>query len=180
MIRRKIIPRNLHCWIKQWIQMKRKNPQKPSKKKWMRWTPGEEEITFIPGHHIFWLPSTYHAFIAGDLRTPDLPFIFWASIWLPLPPKLENATDAVFEALNKFINKLQEVDKKFCIFPHNLTKYGLINTMPKVINEPDDLPTEVEEWLEYFLQANQGIQEETFTCPHYLDAAYPSQRLWRR
>jgi len=34
-----------------------------------------------------------------------------------------------------------------------LTKYGLTNTMPKVIDEPDDLPTEVEEWLEYFPQA---------------------------
>jgi len=32
-------------------------------------------------------------------------------------------------------------------------KYGSINMMPKVIDKPDDLPTEVEEWLEYFLQA---------------------------
>jgi len=59
----------------------------------------------------------------------------------------------VFEAIDEFFTKVQEVDKKFTVFPHNLSKYSTMNNMPKVIDNPDSIPTKVEDWLDYFLQA---------------------------
>ncbi len=46
-----------------------------------------EEISFGGDHTFFRPPSFARAFVASDLRTPDLPHIFWASIRIPVPPK---------------------------------------------------------------------------------------------
>jgi len=112
----------------------------------------EEEVMFIPGS-TFCLPLAHQVFTAEDLCTLDLPFIFWALIRLPLLTKPKNAMDVVFKAINEFFTKLQEADRKFTVFPRNLSKYGSLNSMPKVINDLDGIPTKVEDWLEYFPQA---------------------------
>jgi len=79
----------------------------------------EEEITFLPSRLIYRPVLSHQTFTANDVHTPDLPFIFWALICLPLPPKPKNSTNMIFEAINKFFTKMQEADKKFTVFPHH-------------------------------------------------------------
>jgi len=112
-----------------------------------------EEISFGGDHTFFRPPSFARAFVASDLRTPDLPHIFWASIRIPVPPKPVNATDAMFDALDEFVTKMKEADRRFTVFPHNLSKYGTMDNLPHFIDDPEDLPTEVDDWLVYFPQA---------------------------
>jgi len=92
------------------------------------------------------------------MRSPDLPHIFWASIRLPIPASPPNATDAMFDALDKFLTKMQEADRKFTIFPHNLSQYGSTQALPPILNDPEALPSEVDNWLMYFLQAKPRFQ----------------------
>jgi len=87
------------------------------------------------------------------LCAPDLPFIFWALIRIPLRPSPANAMDAIFDALDEFLTKMQEVDRKFMVFLHNLSQYGSLNSLPQVIDNPEGLPTESDDWLVYFPQA---------------------------
>jgi len=97
------------------------------------------EISFGPSHSFFWPPSFPRALVTQDLRTPDLPHIFCASIRLPLPASLTNATDAMFDALDKFLIKMQEVDCKFLIFLHNLSQYGSLTALPLTLDNPEAL-----------------------------------------
>jgi len=117
----------------------------------------EEEISFRPGHLFFRPPSFSCAFVASDLRTPDLQNIIWASIQIPVPSAPGNATDAMFDALDVFLTKMKEADRCFTVFPHNLSHYGSLNNLPHLIEDPDDLPTEVDDWLVYFLQAKPSF-----------------------
>jgi len=83
--------------------------------------PQDGEISFGPS--FFWPPLFSRTMVAQDLHTPNLPYIFWASIQLPLPASPTNTTDAMFDALDKFLTKMQEADRKFSIFPttcHNM------------------------------------------------------------
>jgi len=114
-------------------------------------TPQDEEISF--GSTQTYPPSSNRAFVARDLQSPDLPHIFWASICIPVPAAPSNATDAVFDALDKFLTKMKEADCKFTVFPHNLSQYGTLDNLPHAIEDPDDLPMEVDKWLTYFPQA---------------------------
>jgi len=120
--------------------------------------PHDGEISFGPGHSFFCPPSFSQALVAQDLRTPDLPNIFWASIRLPIPASPSNATDAMFDALDEFLTKMQEADWKFSIFPHNLSQYGSLTALPPILDDPELLPLEVNDWLVYFLQAKPRFQ----------------------
>jgi len=73
--------------------------------------PRDEEISFGDNQTYFRPPSFNRAFVAQDLRTPDLPHIFWASIRIPVPSAPSNATDAMFDALDDFITKMKEADR---------------------------------------------------------------------
>jgi len=95
--------------------------------------PCDGEISFSPGHSFFCPLSFSRALVAQDLRTPDLPHIFWASIRLPIPASPSNATDAMFDALDEFLTKMQEADWKFSIFPHNLSQYGSLMALPPIL-----------------------------------------------
>jgi len=70
-----------------------------------------------------------------------------------VPSAPSNATDAMFNVLDNFLTKMKEVDFQFTIFPHNLSKYGTLDNLPHIIEELEDLPTEVNDWLVYFPQA---------------------------
>jgi len=115
--------------------------------------PNEEEISFGPGHLFFCPPSFACTFVASDLRTPDLQNIMWTSIRIPVPSAPANTTDAMFDALDEFLTKMKEADRCFTVFPHNLSQYGSLNNLPRSIEDPDDLPMEVDDWLVYFPQA---------------------------
>jgi len=58
----------------------------------------------------------------------------------------------MFDALDKFLTKMQEADRKFSIFPHNLSQYGSLAALPPTLNNPERLPSEVDDWLVYFPQ----------------------------
>jgi len=116
-----------------------------------------EEISFGSEHTFFRPPSFGRAFVARDLRTPDLPHVFWASIRIPVPTTPGNATDATFDALDEFMTKMKEADCRFTVFPHNLSKYRTLDNLPHSLDDPEDLPTKVDDWLVYFPQAK----------PHY-------------
>jgi len=120
--------------------------------------PKEGEISFSPGHSFFWPPSFLRNMVAQDLRTPNLPFIFWASIQLPLPASPTNATNVMFHMLDEFLTKMQEADHKFLIFPHNLLQYGSLKSLPPIIDDPEVLLSEVDNWLVYFPQAKLRFQ----------------------
>jgi len=64
----------------------------------------------------------------------------------------------MFDALDKFLTKMQEADRKFSIFLHNLSQYGSLEHLPLVIDNPECLPTKVNNWLVYFPQAKQRFQ----------------------
>jgi len=47
-----------------------------------------------------------------------------------------------------------EADAHFTVFPHNLSEYESTNDLPEPIEDPDMLPDDVNEWLQYFSQAH--------------------------
>jgi len=59
----------------------------------------------------------------------------------------------MFDALDEFVTKMKEADRRFTVFPHNLSHYGTLDNLPHSIKDPEDLPTEVDDWLVYFPQA---------------------------
>jgi len=55
----------------------------------------------------------------------------------------------MFEHLETFMTYMLEADKHFTVFPHNLSKYESAEDLPEPLEDPDHLPSEVDEWLEY-------------------------------
>jgi len=108
-----------------------------------------EEISFSGDHTFFRPPSFARAFVVQDLCTPNLPHIFWASIRIPVLPTPGNMTDAMFDALDKFVTKMKKADHQFTVFPHNLSKYGMLDNLPHSLEDLEDLPTEVDDWLDF-------------------------------
>jgi len=64
----------------------------------------------------------------------------------------------MFDALDKFLTKMQEADRKFTVFLHNLSQYGSLTSLPSALDNPELLPTEVDDWLVYFPQAKPRFQ----------------------
>jgi len=60
----------------------------------------------------------------------------------------------MFKHLESFITNMLEADAHFTMFPHNLSKYETTNDLPEPIKDPDMLPDDVNEWLQYFPQAH--------------------------
>ncbi len=59
----------------------------------------------------------------------------------------------MFDALDEFVTKMKEADCRFTVFLHNLSKYGTLDNLPHSLEDPEDLPPEVDDWLMYFPQA---------------------------
>jgi len=74
---------------------------------------------------------------------PQIYLIFSGPQLGPSAISTKHATDAMFDALNKFLMKMKEVDCQLTVFPHNLSQYGTLNNLPHIIDKPEDLPTEV-------------------------------------
>jgi len=107
------LSKNPHHPIRRWTLTKPRNLEKTWKQSYINqrhWRKRSGRMILRP----------HRTFTAEDLRTPDLPFIFWASIGLPLLPEPENSMGAVFEAIDEFFTKMQEADKKFMVFSHHL------------------------------------------------------------
>jgi len=86
--------------------------------------PQDKEISFGVSQSFFRPPSFARAFVAQDLRTPDLPHIFWASIRIPVLLAPSNATNAMFDTFDDFLTKMKEVDHRFTVFPTTSPNMG--------------------------------------------------------
>jgi len=64
----------------------------------------------------------------------------------------------MFNALDEFLTKMQEADWKFMVFPHNLSQYGSLTSLPSMLDDLECLPMEVDNWLIYFPQVKPRFQ----------------------
>jgi len=100
------------------------------------------------------LPPSYHCTITEEqLRDDYRPYVFWASLRIPIPEKPDDPVTTMFEYLEQFITHMLDADAHFSVFLHNLSAYESLDDLPELIEDPDHLPAEVDEWLEYFPRA---------------------------
>ena len=95
-------------------------------------------------------PSYYRTLMEETLRDDDRPYVFWASIRIPIPEKPDDPITTMFDHLQNFMVHMLEADAHFTVFPYNLSNYETLDDMPEPLEDPDHIPGEVEEWLEYF------------------------------
>jgi len=75
---------------------------------------GEEEINFEESP--FQIPPSFSCNITEEtLHDNDRPYVFWASLWLPVPKDLVNPMAMVYNALEEIIMQLAEEDPNFVI-----------------------------------------------------------------
>jgi len=60
---------------------------------------------------------------------------------------------AVFNALKEFVSQFADEDSNFVVFPYNLSDYESVEDLPPPIEMAEDIPDDINEWLEYFLGA---------------------------
>jgi len=97
------------------------------------------------------LPPSFQRTITEEiLRDGDRPYVFWANIRFPIPEKPEDPVATMFDHLERFMHNMLEADAHFTVFPHNLSEYESIEDLPEPLEDPDQIPGEVEDWLEYF------------------------------
>jgi len=85
----------------------------------------------------------------------------------------------MFDALDEFLTKMKEADRCFTVFPHNLSHYGSLNNLPCSIEDPDNLPTEVEDWLVYFLQAKPRFNGGNVYTTALIGSSIPLGRIMK-
>jgi len=107
----------------------------------------EEVINFKEDFQI--PPSFSHLINKETLCDDNHPYIFWASLWMPIPKDLPNPMAAVYNALKEFITQLADKDPHFMVYPYKLSAYELIKDLPPPIETPDDIPNDINDWLEY-------------------------------
>jgi len=111
----------------------------------------EEEITF---EEDFVIPPSFNRPINEEtLCDDDHPYVFWASLRLPIPLNPVNLMAAVYSALEEFILTFTGEDPNFVGFPYKLSAYKSIEDLPPLIETTEDIPNNIEEWLEYFPRA---------------------------
>jgi len=123
----------------------------------------KEEIEFE--ENLFQIPPSFNRSINKEtLHDDDHPYMFWASLCLPILKDLVNPMAAVFDALEEFVMQLTDEDPNFVIFPHNVSEYKSVDDLPPPIETPDNLPGDIDKWLTHFPQAKPRISgSNTFT-----------------
>jgi len=105
------------------------------------------------------LPPSFPQTITEELlRDDDRHYVFWANIRIPIPKNPEDPVATMFDHLERFMHNMLEADAHFTVFPHNLSEYESIEDLPKPLEDPDQIPGEVEDWLEYFPGARPQAQ----------------------
>jgi len=108
----------------------------------------EEEILFEKDFQI--PPSFGRAINEETLQDDDHPYVFWASLRLPIPLNPPNPMAAVYDALEEFMSQFTDEDPNFIVYPYKVSKYESTDDLPPPIETPDDIPDDVDDWLEYF------------------------------
>jgi len=62
-------------------------------------------------------PSFHHTLTEETLCDDDRPYVFWASIWIPIPEKPDDPVTMMFEHLENFMIHMLEVDTHFHCVP---------------------------------------------------------------
>jgi len=79
----------------------------------------------------FQIPPSFGRPITKEtLRNKDHPYVFWASLRMPIPQNPANPMAAVFDALEEFISQMSEEDPQFVVFPYNLSDYESVEDLP--------------------------------------------------
>jgi len=72
---------------------------------------------------------------------------------------------AVFDALKEFVSQLAEEDPNFVIFPYKLSAYKSIDDLPPLIETMEDIPDDINGWLDYFPGAKPRVTGgDTYTA----------------
>jgi len=85
----------------------------------------------------------------------------------------------MFDTLDKFLTKMQEADHKFTVFPHNLSQYRSLTSLPLALDDPELLPTEVDDWLVYFPQAKPQFQGGNVYMTVLIGTSMPLGRIMK-
>ncbi len=102
----------------------------------------------------FQIPPSFGRPITEEtLCDADHPYVFWASLRLPIAKDPANPMAAVFNALKEFVSQFADEDSNFVVFPYNLSDYESVEDLPPPIEMAEDIPDDINEWLEYFLGA---------------------------
>jgi len=79
----------------------------------------------------FQIPPSFGRPITEEtLRDKEHPYVFWASLRMPIPPNPANPMAAIFDALEEFISQLSEEDPHFVVYPYNLSAYDEVEDLP--------------------------------------------------
>jgi len=98
----------------------------------------EEEIDFE--ENPFQIPPSFNQSINEEtLRDDDHPYVFWASLRLPILKDPVNPMAAVFDALEEFVTQLANEDPNFIVFLHNVSEYESADDLLPPIKTPDDI-----------------------------------------
>jgi len=70
------------------------------------------------------LPPSFHRTINKEqLCDAECPYVFWATIRIPIPKNLVDPVAMIFEYLETFNNNMLKADAHFSVFLHNLSKF---------------------------------------------------------
>jgi len=71
---------------------------------------------------------------------------------------------AVYDTLEEFIAQMVDEDPNFIVYPYHLSKYESVEDLPPPIETQEDLPDDIDEWLDYFPRAKPRISGgDTYT-----------------
>jgi len=95
-------------------------------------------------------PSFHHTIMEETLHNNDCLYVFWAMICIPIPENPADLVSTMFEHLKMFITNMLKADAHSSVFLHNLSEYESMEDLPEPVKDPDQLPADMDEWLEYF------------------------------
>jgi len=72
---------------------------------------------------------------------------------------------------------LVDKDPNFVVFPHNLSKYKLVEDLPPRIETLEDLPSNIDEWLMYFPQAKPRVSGSDMYTTLLIGLSIPLPKL---
>jgi len=79
----------------------------------------------------FTIPPSFGQDLSEEsLKDNEHPFVLLANLKIPLPENPGRVTDAMFDCLADFIEAVGKEDKKFIVFPHNLSNYKAVSDLP--------------------------------------------------
>jgi len=84
---------------------------------------------------------------------------------------------AVYDALEEFVMQLADEDLNFVMYPYNLSWYELIEDLPPPIKTLEDLPKNIDEWLEYFLGMKPWVTSRDMYMALLIGLSIPLPKL---